>query len=86
MQDEKFCVLILDEKYAEQARQYFFPYAPAHAKKVKTKYSVKIEDVIVPVGENDFEKIRLLAKRKGTITRIAVLDKTEKKEDVVFEV
>lgn len=82
--DDKFCVLILDERYAEQARQYFFHYAPVNAKKVKTKYSVRIDDIIPPVGENDFEKIRLLAKRKGTITRIAEIDKQEQRKEIDF--
>ena len=82
--DDKFCSLILDEQYASKAMEFFFPYISPNIKKIKTKYYVQVEDIIAPEGEKDFEKIRLLAKRKGIITRISEVDKKEEKKELKF--
>ena len=82
--DNKFCVLVIDEKYVPKAMEFFFTYVSPNTKRVKTRYAIKVEDIIAPESEKDFEKVRLMAKRKGTITRISEVDKKEEKKEIEF--
>jgi hypothetical protein len=78
--DDKFCVLEMPLEYKEKIRHAFF--SDVHDfKKIKIEHSIIIDKIIIPQGEKDFEKIRVLAKRKGKIIRrINVDGKEEVKE------
>lgn len=81
--DDKFCQLELDLKYWDKVREAFmFP----EGKKFKVSHIFEINEIILPEGEKDFEKIRLLAKRKGKIIRKLEIDKKESEEEKEFEV
>jgi len=43
-------------------------------KEIKINHTLKITDIIMPKGEEDFAKIRLLAKRKGKLIRNIIAD------------
>jgi len=76
--NENFCVLEADLRYEPRIREEFlFDLKDQNAKKVKISNGYKIEDIILPKGEKDFEKIRILAKRKGKIIRKIVADDKE---------
>lgn len=82
--NDKFCVLEADIKYWQKIREEF-AFDMDDFKKAQVRHSVEISDVILPQGEKDFGKIRLNAKKKGTITRNIVADgkeKTDKREFV----
>ncbi len=81
--DDKFCQLELDLKYWDKVREAFmFP----EGKKFRVSHIFEINEIIIPQGEKDFEKIRLFAKRKGKIIRKLEIDKKESEEEKEFEV
>ncbi len=81
--DDKFCQLELDLKYWDKVREAFmFP----EGKKFRVSHIFEINEIILPQGEKDFEKIRILAKRKGKIIRKLEIDKKESEEEKEFEV
>jgi hypothetical protein len=80
--DDKFCVLEADLSYWKQISDAFML---PDSKKCKVHHTFCIEDIILPAGEKDFEKIRILAKRKGKIIRKMNKDKVETKEEKSFE-
>ena len=83
--DDKFCQLELDLKHWDKVREAFmFP----EGKKFRVSHIFEINEIIIPEGEGekDFEKIRLLAKRKGKIIRKLEIDKKESEEEKEFEV
>ena len=81
--DDKFCQLELDLKSWDKVREAFmFP----EGKKFRVSHIFEINDIIIPQGEKDFEKIRILAKRKGKIIRKLEIDKKESEEEREFEV
>ena len=83
--DDKFCQLEADLKYWGQTKEVFFWDLP-DCKKVKVAHEYVISEIVAPQGEKDFEKIRVLAKRKGKIIRKIVVDKGgEKKEEAGLE-
>ena len=82
--DDKFCQLELDTKYWPQVKSEFAFDMPDF-KKALTVHTYTISDIILPKGEKDFEKIRLMAKRKGKITRKITLDKQETIKEKDFE-
>ena len=80
--DDKFCQLELDLKYWDKVKDAFmFP----ECKKCKMSHIFEINEIILPQGEKDFEKIRLFAKRKGKIIRKLEIDKKESEEEREFE-
>ena len=82
--DDKFCQLELDIKYWSKVKSEFAFDMPDF-KKALAVHTYTITDIIMPKGEKDFEKIRLLAKRKGKITRKITLDKQETIKEKDFE-
>lgn len=81
--DDKFCVLESNLKHWNKIKEFFnLP----EAKKVQIKYSFIIDEIILPKGETNPEKMRLNAKRKGKIEKIILIDKEEKREIFNFEV
>jgi len=82
--NDKFCQLDADLKYYEKIKDAFF-WDVGDCKKVKAEHVVEISEIILPIGEKDFEKLRLLAKKKGRIIRKLIIDKKEKKVEKEFE-
>jgi len=76
--DDKFCQLEIAEKYWNDVKSSFFWDFP-ECKKGKVSHEYVITELIMPKGENDFERIRLLTKRKGKIIRKIEADGNEKK-------
>lgn len=83
--DDKFCQLELDIKYWSQVKSEFAFDIQNDFKKALTVHTYTITDIIMPKGEKDFAKIRLLSKRKGKITRKITLDKQEIVKEKDFE-
>jgi len=81
--DDKFCQLELDLKYWDKVRDVFML---PEGKKFRVSHIFEINEIILPQGEKDFEKIRLFAKRKGKIIRKLEIDKKESEEEREFEV
>ena len=75
--NEKFCVLVLDNRYWSRVYDEFLWDMPPEFKKARIAHVYAINDIILPPGEKDFEKIRLNSKRKGLLTRKAVVDGKE---------
>ncbi|MGB9707779.1 MAG: hypothetical protein ACPLXC_00395 [Candidatus Pacearchaeota archaeon] len=75
--NDKFCVLELDKKFSSQVHKEFLFDLPQEFKKARIEHTYIIKDIIMPQGEKDFEKIRILAKRKGTIVRKIIVDSKE---------
>ncbi len=86
--DDKFCILEIDLSYFNLAKDWFFWDIPQDFKKAKINHEYEIKEIILPdlknSKEKDFEKIRLMAKRKGKITRIIEVDKKEIKLEKEF--
>jgi len=74
--NDKFCVLQLDKKFWPAVHDEFFFGLPDF-KKGKVSHTYIIKEMIIPKGEKDFEKLRVIAKRKGKIIRKATLDNKE---------
>ncbi len=81
--DDKFCQLELDLKFWAQVKEVFML---PECKKCKISHVFEINEIIIPKGEKDFEKARLLAKRKGKIIRKLEVDKQESVDEKDFEV
>lgn len=82
--DDKFCQLELDTKFWPQVKSEFAFDLPDF-KKALAVHTYTITDIIMPKGEKDFEKIRLLAKRKGKIIRKITIDGKEIVKEKDFE-
>lgn len=83
--DDKFCVLEADLKFWSRIKEAFFWDLP-ECKMAKISHSYIIEGIVLPPGENNPEKMRLLAKRKGKIIRRIVADKNEMQREEEMEV
>lgn len=82
--DDGFCVLEADLKYWHQIKESFLWDIP-ECKKVKIRHSYIIDSLEMPKGEKDFEKIRLMTKRKGKIKRKIEIDGREEIKEKEFE-
>lgn len=74
--DDKFCILELDGKFWSQVKNEFL-FDCGDGKKFKISHDIIITDIIIPKNEKDFEKLRILAKKKGKIKRIKNIDNKE---------
>jgi len=86
--NDKFCQLEADLKYWKEIKDYFF-WDIGDYKKVKVSHEYIISELIYPknIEKNDFEKIRLLTKRKGVLKRNIEIDKSSKQvKECEFEV
>ena len=79
--DDKFCQLETDLKYWDKIKEAFML---PECKKCRISHTFEITDIIIPKDGGDFEKIRILAKRKGKIIRNLEVDKKESKEEIEF--
>lgn len=82
--DDSFCVLEIDAKYWNAAKEAFFWDVP-EGKKCTVEHELKINEIIMPEGESVPVKIRELAKRKGKMVRKINIDGKEiiKEHDLV---
>lgn len=66
--DDKFCQLEIPDKYWPAMKNCFFWDFPDD-KKGNVVHTYVVNEILLPEGEEDFEKIRVMAKRKGKIIR-----------------
>lgn len=86
--DDKFCQLEADLNFFNAIREAFF-WDAADCKKVKAEHTYEIKELVMPEiseGEKDFEKARLMAKRKGLLVRKLEVDGREEIKEREFEV
>ncbi len=81
--DDKFCQLEADLKYWPKIKEAFF--WDLDGKKAQVTHDFLINEIVLPKGEKDFEKIRLLARRAGKIVRNLVVDGKESSREESFE-
>ena len=82
--DDKFCQLEADLKYWPEIKEMFF--WDFDGKKATVTHDFLIDDLKFPQGEKDFQKIRILAKRLGKITRKMIVDGHESVKQAELEV
>ena len=82
--DNRFCQFEADNKFYSQVKEDLFWDAP-NGKKMVISHNLNIQQIIMPEGEKDYAKIRELSKRKGTMTRNAVIDGEETSKEIEFE-
>jgi hypothetical protein len=78
--DDKFFSMNLDIKYWPQIKEEFL-FDTTDGKKFEISHTYLITEIIPPKDEKDFEKIRILAKRKGKIIRKVIVDGKEIKNE-----
>lgn len=83
--NDKFCSLEADLKYWNAIKNAFFWDVP-DCKKAKIGHEYIITEMVLPKGEKDFEKIRVLAKRKGKLVRKLAIDGNETSKETEMEV
>lgn len=83
--DNKFCQLEADERFYSSIKEDFLWDVP-EVKKVDVKHDIFVENIVMPEEDNDYSKIREIAKRKGKIIRSVIIDKKEIKKEIGFEV
>ncbi|MFH1500709.1 MAG: hypothetical protein ABIE22_02070 [archaeon] len=83
--DDKFCQLESDLKHKEKIKESFF-WDIGDCKKVRILHDYEITDIIRPKNEKDFEKIRILSKRKGKLTRRIEVDGVKERKEKDIEV
>jgi len=66
--DDKFCQLEIDEKYWGPVKNCFFWDFP-DVQKGNVSHNYLVTEIILPKNEKDFEKMRVMAKRKVKILR-----------------
>jgi len=72
--DDKFCLIEANMSYWGEIKEALFWDLP-ECKKATVVHDFIIDNLIMPEGEKDFEKIRLMTKRQGKITRKIEFDK-----------
>jgi hypothetical protein len=82
--NDKFCIMNLDAKFWPQVKDEFLFNLP-DGKKFRLIHKYEIKEIIMPKGEKDFEKIRIMAKRKGRLFRTAEVDGKILTQDIDFE-
>jgi len=83
--DDKFCQLEIDDKFYSKIKEDFFWDIP-ESKKVKISHTLDIKEIIYPKDEDDYAKIREMAKRKGKIIRKIIINDEEILSEKDFEV
>jgi len=82
--NDKFCVMILDIKYWPKIKDEFLFDLP-DGKKYRMIHKYEIKDIVLPKGEKDFEKIRIMAKKKGKLTRASEVDGKQSVQEIDLE-
>ena len=83
---DKFCSLEIEERLWPKLHSAFFFDIPQESKKARIIHIFEINEIILPKNEKDFEKLRILAKKVGKISRIAKFNGKEVKKEAGFEV
>ncbi len=86
--NDKFCKLTLDARYWPQVHNEFLFDFPSEIKKAHIEHTYIINDIKIPKElekQDDYEKIRLGAKKIGKIIRKAIIDKKEFIKEKDFE-
>jgi len=78
-----FCKLITTDRNLFQAM--IFEPELQNVKKAEIYHDLIITDIILPKGENDFAKMREMAKRKGKVVRKIFVDEKETRREAGFE-
>ena len=81
---DKFCLMQLDIKFWPKVKDEFLFDLP-EGKKYRMIHKYEIKEIIMPKGEKDFAKIRLMAKRKGILTRSVEIDEKTSSQQTDFE-
>ena len=76
-----FCSLKTPDKNIADS----FVFEKPDFKEARINHVFFIDEIIMPEGEEDFAKIREMAKRKGKIVRTAVIDGVEMQKEFGFE-
>jgi hypothetical protein len=84
--DDKFCILEIDAKFFPQLHEEFLFDLPFDFKKARISHTFNVSSITLPKGEKDFEQVRLKAKRKGKILRVAEVDGRTIQNEKDFEV
>lgn len=74
--DDGFCIMEADLSHYAKMKEAFF-WDVGDFKKGKSRHEYQITDLVMPQNEKDFEKIRILTKRKGKIIRKLDIDGRE---------
>jgi len=82
--NDKFVSMHLDIKFWDNVKDEFLFNLP-EGKKFRMIHKYEINGIIMPKGEKDFEKIRVMAKRKGRIIRAAEVDGKAILQETDFE-
>jgi hypothetical protein len=82
--NDKYCSMILDIKFWPQVKDEFLFNLP-DGKKFRMIHKYEINEIVMPKGEKDFEKIRVMAKRKGKLTRVCEVDGQSIRQETDFE-
>ena len=82
--NDKFCVMNLDIKYWPKVKDEFLFNLP-DGKKYRMIHKYEIKEIVMPKGEKDFEKIRIMAKKKGKMTRVSEVDGKQSVQEIDFE-
>jgi len=81
--NDRFCILELDKRFWTDLKEEFLFGLP-DAKKYSIKHSFFISEIILPSGQNSPEELRIKAKRKGKVIRIATIDGKEERKEKEF--
>jgi hypothetical protein len=81
---DKFFTAVLDIKFWNQIRNEFLFNLP-EGKKFRLLHNYDINQVILPKNEKDYEKIRIIAKKKGRLTRNVEIDGKNVVQETEFE-
>lgn len=82
--NDKFIKMQLDIKFWPKVKDEFLFNLP-EGKKSRIIHKYEIKEIVLPKGEKDFEKIRVMAKRKGKLTRVAEVDGKQIVQEMDFE-
>jgi hypothetical protein len=82
--NDKFFTASIDIKFWPQVKEEFLFDLP-EGKKYRLSHKYEISSIILPKGEKDFEKMRLMAKKKGRMTRTAEIDGKTISQEIDFE-
>ncbi len=74
--NDKFCTAGFDLKFWQQAKEFFILDVP-EGKKYRSLCKYEIKEIILPPNEKDYEKIRIMAKRKGILSCATIVDGKE---------
>lgn len=83
--NDKYVVCSLDIKFWPQVKNEFLFDLP-DGKKFRMIHRYDIKEIVMPKGEKDFEKIRVMAKRKGRLSRNSEVDGKPFSSALDFEV